>query len=93
MKEPPPTGLNATLTEALALLERLDVEVRNVHLGGTGGGFCVLRGKRVMFLDLDADVATQLDVSLAALAELPEVDSLFASPALRELLDRRRGPA
>ena len=78
------------LEVAVELLTRLGVAVRYEHLGGAGGGLCTIRGDRVAFVDLDADVATRLERSVAALASCPEVDSLYVPPLLREQIDRAR---
>ena len=84
------TDFAAQLDELIELCRRLDLEVRKDLLGGTGGGLCSVHGRRVLFIDLDADVATRLDGCLAAFATLPEVDSIFITPALRERIDRLR---
>jgi hypothetical protein len=46
-----------------------------------------------LFLDVDADVATQLSCGVSALAEIPEVDGIFLVPALRDQIDRLRESA
>lgn len=74
--------------ELFDLCRRLDIEVRSEHLGGTGGGLCTLKGRRVLFVDLDADQATQFHRSAQSLGGLPELDNLYLSPALREALGR-----
>ncbi len=81
------------LESLLDLLIRLGVEVRREKLGGSGGGLCRLRGRRVFFLDLDLDRAGRLEACVAAVAVLPEVDALYLTPALREQVDRARRPA
>ena len=70
------------------LLLRLEVEVREERLGGESGGLCVVRGRRVLFIDLDADPAVRLERSLGALRTLPDIEDIYLSPALRELIDR-----
>jgi hypothetical protein len=90
LKELEPTTLDVQLRDVLLLCERLGIEVRQVHLGGSAGGFCVVRGKRVIFVDLDADSATQVDRCVAALAELPELSGVYVPPIIREAIDRDR---
>jgi len=68
------------------LLGRLGVTVRYEHLGG-GGGLCVVRGCKIVFIDLDSDIATRLERSLEALAACPELETLYVPPAIRELTD------
>jgi len=72
------------------VLEAAGVEIRREHLGGSGGSLCKLRGKRVLFIDLDADIATRAEQCVAALASLHEVEGIFLLPELRELVDRHR---
>ena len=84
------TDMASQFDEVVEVFGRLGMDVRAERLGGGGGGPCVLRGKPVLFIDLDADVATRMERCLAALAALPEVDGLYLTPALREEIDRRR---
>ncbi len=72
----------------LDLFERLQIEVRQEHLGGGGGSLCSLRSRRVLFVDLDADAATRLDQCVHGLAELPELASLYVPPEIRERIER-----
>ncbi|MFH0980700.1 MAG: hypothetical protein V2A79_04075 [Planctomycetota bacterium] len=68
------------------------IEVRHVPLDGAGGGLCVVRGRRVLFVDTTADPATRLERTARALAQLPEIDTRFIRPDIRDLLERyRRG--
>lgn len=81
------------LDAVIQVFERLGVKLRKEHLGGNGGGLCTLRGERVVFIDLDADPPTHLDRCLAALSTMPELDSVYLIPALRERINRLRTPA
>ena len=80
----------AQLDEAIALLARLNVEVRSGPLGGAGGGLCRLKGRWVFLVDENADPATRYDRALSALADLPGADELFMSPALRDRFESAR---
>lgn len=55
------------LHAALAAAERLGYEVRYEHFGGRGGGFCELKGKRLLLVDLAQGPLEQLDSVVAAL--------------------------
>ena len=79
------------LDTIVRVFEQLGVEVRQERLGGSGGGLCRIRGKRVVFVDLDADAATRLDRGIEALATVPEAAAVYISPELRERMDRLRG--
>lgn len=72
---------------ALEVFGRLGIPVRKEHLGGSGGGLCTLRSQQVLFVDLDADVETQLDVCLRELASIPRTSAIYLVPALRERLE------
>ncbi len=78
------------LDSIVRLFAQLGVEVRQEHLGGGGGGLCRIRGRRVVFIDLDADAATQLDRCAEALAAIPETGEVYISPDLRERMERLR---
>jgi hypothetical protein len=81
----------AQINMLLSVARELGIEVRRAALGGDGGGLCAFRGRRVLFVDTDADAATTLQCVVGALAEVPELESRFIRPDLRELLDRSRG--
>lgn len=76
------------LARVLELLEGFGVEVRAERLGGSGGGLCVVRGRREFFLDLDADEVTLEESAIRALADVPEAESAYLPPAIRERVDR-----
>jgi hypothetical protein len=73
------------------LAERLGIEIRREHLGGGGGGLCRIKGKQVLFLDLDADPATRLDQCAIALSSFPAIQGVYLSPEIRERLDGKLG--
>lgn len=81
----------AQFDAAVELLERLEIDIRREHLGGGGGGLCSLRGRRIVFIDLDADIPTRLEQTLRGLAGLPELESAYVTPALRELIEQVKG--
>ena len=76
------------LETLLTVVEEIGIEIRRVPLGGEGGGLCSLRGRRVLFVDTNADVATRYDRTIASLATLPELQDRYLPPELREDLDR-----
>ena len=59
-------------------------------MGGGGGGLCRLKGRRVLFVDTAADLATRYDRTLAALAGLEEIDAHYLLPEVRQDIDRQR---
>jgi len=79
-------GSTALRDESLELFRRVGVDVRREHLGGDGGGLCRIRGRRIVFVDEDADLDTQVATCVAALRLIPEIEAMYVSPALRERL-------
>ena len=75
------------------LFDRVGIDVREERLGGSGGGLCRLRGRQVMFLDLDTDTAERLERCIEGLAMLPTIDELYLAPELREKVEAHRNQA
>lgn len=78
------------LDSAVKAFGRLGVDVRRAKLGGSGGGLCRIRGRPMVFIDMDADPATQLQSTVQALAALPNAEQVFLAPNLRELMENER---
>ena len=83
-------GWDDRLDALIAAAESLGIAIRREPLGGEGGGLCLLRGKRVLFVDTLADGATRYERTLAALAPLAELDGCFLRPDVREDVERTR---
>ena len=60
-------------------------------MGGGGGGLCVVRGKRVLFVDSAAGSAEQLGLVAEQLSQVEGIEDVFVLPAVRDLLDRYGG--
>ena len=58
--------------------------------GGSGGGLAKVKGARQLFIDLDAGPEDQLGQTVAALAQVGEVDGMFVRPDVREMIERAR---
>ncbi|MHC4795114.1 MAG: hypothetical protein ACYTF1_00595 [Planctomycetota bacterium] len=83
-------NLSSRLENLLALAEQMGIDVRAEPMGGEGGGMCLLRGKKVLFVDTSADLATRYDRTLAAMANLPELDNMYIVPEVRQDIDHQR---
>lgn len=81
------------LEALLTLAEQCGIEVRAEPMGGDGGGLCTMRGRRVLFVDVSADVISRYERTLAALAPLRELDEHYLLPEARRDLDRQRADA
>jgi hypothetical protein len=80
------------LEQALELAGQLGYAVRQEWLAGSGGGACEVRGRKLLFLDLDLGVDEQLDQVLQALRGEPRAADGLAPPELRTLLIGRNSP-
>lgn len=78
------------LEHGLNLAARLGYQIRQEFLGGNGGGGCVLRGKKIFFLDLALDPAEQLDQVIETLLHDPGALQLPMPHQLSELLAVRK---
>jgi hypothetical protein len=76
------------LNEALDVARRVGFEVRQDWLGGNGGGHCLVRGRRLLLLDVAQSPDEQLDVVADALRGEERVATLKIS---RKLADRIAG--
>lgn len=85
--------LGSRLEALLALAEEIGLDVRAEAMGGEGGGMCVLKGRRVLFVDTSADLATRYERTLAGMAGLSELDGRFILPEVRRDLDEQRRDA
>ncbi|NOT00213.1 MAG: hypothetical protein HOP29_06255 [Phycisphaerales bacterium] len=83
-------SVDAKLSTLLEVAESLGIEVRHASLEGRGGGLCRIKGKRVLFVDLECDRATRYHAVLHEISQLPEIDDVFLGPELREDIDRYR---
>jgi hypothetical protein len=75
------------LEHALRAARKAGYQLREEWLGGSGGGACVLRGKKQLFLDLAQSPAEHLAHAVAALRSEPLDASHKLPPELRALLE------
>jgi hypothetical protein len=78
------------LEQALDLATRLDYTVRQEWLAGGGGGGCELKGRKLLFLDLDLGPSEQLEQALEVLRREPRAVELPMPHELGELLKTRK---
>jgi hypothetical protein len=78
------------LSFALNLAEQLGYAVRQEWLDGNGGGGCVLRGRKILFIDLSAPPGDQLEVVLSVLRGEPRAADMEMPVALRDVLRMRK---
>ncbi len=79
------------LEQALAAARQMGFDVREEYLGGSGGGSCLLRGRKCLFVDLALTPNEQLDQVLSAITETDDQQVLLQFPLpLRSFLKLRR---
>lgn len=71
----------------------IGIVIRDEPLGGGGGGMCVLRGQRVLFVDAEETDGGRYEKTVAALIGEPEFDEMFLPPVIRDDLERARDAA
>ena len=81
--------MESAFDEMMALAERVGVQVRHARLGGSGGGLATVRGRRVLFVDQDADAQDQLAVVANALGRM-DLEGVFLRPDVRDLIESNR---
>ena len=77
------------LDEALDLAGRLGYTIRQECFAGGGGGGCELKGRKLLFLDLDFGPREQLEQVIGVLRHEPDAAGLPMPRELRELLKMR----
>jgi hypothetical protein len=80
-----------SLLEGVA--QKLGVEVRyeslhgNDDLGASRGGFCLLRGRRLILIEQDLPLQDRCAILARSLGEL-DLSRVFIPPAARDLIER-----
>ena len=78
------------LEEALGAARQLGYRIREEWLGGNGGGSCVLKGQKWLFVDLALDTAERLEQVTSALSTETAAAQLAMSDTLRSRVTLRR---
>ena len=78
------------LEAALRLAERAGYQVRHEWLGGSGGGGCQVKGRKLLFVDLALGPQEQLDRVLDALQRDPSLAEAAMPLPLRNTLRLRK---
>jgi hypothetical protein len=80
--------MSSAFDELLRLAEQLGIAVRHAHLGGSGGGLAAFKGKRELFIDLDAAPVEQLEQTTRAMARVDGLERIYLRADVRELIDQ-----
>ncbi len=80
--------LHARIDALLLAAEQIGLVVQKAPISGEGGGLCVVKGARRLFVDTLADAQTRYERTLEALAGVKEVEQLYLPPEVRDDLER-----
>jgi len=72
----------------IELAKRLEYEVREEWLDGIGGGWCRMKGKKVLFVDQSLTPPERLEQVARSLHGSEELAKVYILPEAREWLDR-----
>jgi hypothetical protein len=78
------------LEHLLELLEANNVTVRREPLGGTGGGLCSIKGKRIFFVDHQASTTEIATRAAQAVAKVADIENIYIKPEIREFIEKNR---
>jgi hypothetical protein len=82
--------IESKFAAVLEVCSKLSIEVRSERLGGSGGGICKLKGKSIVFIDLDAEPEVRYERLIADLSKIPQIDTIFLLPEIRADMERLR---
>lgn len=85
---PAHVNIEEKLRYLLEIFDKLNVQVRLDRLGGEGGGCCRLRGKTLVFMDMDADPETRYASAIGTLSSCGDLESLYLLPEVRADIER-----
>ncbi|MHC4322952.1 MAG: hypothetical protein ACYSUX_01620 [Planctomycetota bacterium] len=75
------------LDELLALLEANGVTIRNEPLGGSGGGLCIIKGRRIFFVDTQASSVVSATLCAEAVPKVVDVEQIYIKPQVRRFIE------
>lgn len=78
------------LDELLQLLEKAGVEVRLEQMGGGSGGVCSVKGRSMVFLDVQASTMDRAAVCARALAKSVNLEEVYMKPEVRQFVEREQ---
>ena len=69
------------LEQMVALLEANGVTIRTEPLGGSGGGLCAMKDKKIFFIDTQASSAEMAPICAEAVAKTIDIENTYISIA------------
>ncbi len=81
----------AILDDLLKLLQTQGVVVRTEAMGGGGAGLCVLKDRRVFFVDSDGPLLNTAIQAARAVNEVVALDAVYLRPQVRDVVEQYTG--
>jgi hypothetical protein len=78
----------AILEELLSLLDLSGVQIRREAMGGGGGGMCVIKERKIFFMDIDCPVIEMTVIASHSVNELLDIESIYIRPQVRQYLEK-----
>lgn len=78
------------LEQLLAILEQNHIAVRTEPIGPLPAGLCQIKGKRVFFVDKNAETADVTAICARAVLETIDIQNIYLKPQIREFLEKNR---
>ena len=78
----------AILEELLTLLDLSGVQIRREAMGGGGGGMCVIKKRKIFFMDIDCSVIEMTAIASRSVNELLDIESIYIRPQVRQYLEK-----
>ncbi len=75
------------LEYVLEIASKLELDVRAERLGGSGGGLCKLKGKLILFVDIDAEPIRRYETLLSSIMRF-ELDDIYILPEIRSDMEK-----
>jgi len=72
-------------------LEANEVTIRNEPLGGSGGGLCTVKGRRIFFVDTEAPSIVTAAVCAEALVKVADIEQMYIKPQVRRFIEDHIG--
>ena len=76
------------LEDLLALLEAEGVNIRKEPLGGSGGGVCMIKGKKLFFVDTQAPLAETAALCADAVSKAVDIENIYVRQEVREFIEK-----
>ncbi len=75
------------MEELLALLEANEVTIRNEPLGGSGGGLCTIKGRRILFVDTQAPSIATAAICAEVVGKVVDIEQVYMKPQVRQFIE------